>query len=234
MRIKDVQIRPAVKADCTQLMGLIRELALFEKAPDEVTVSMEEFENAGFGPNPVFIAFVASRDQTVIGFALCYVRYSTWKGRRLYLEDLLITEAERGNGIGSLLFDECIKETQRQRYDGMVWQVLDWNEPAINFYKKYKASFDGGWLNCVLSNSQVQGLILQQLLDIFKGETGAFKDAKPIELGLGVIDFPELMKALKEINYSGICSHEHEKDMTDLLPGLSESAGFFKGVMQTT
>ena len=160
MKTDDVRIRPAVKDDCGQLMHLIRELALFEKAPDEVTVSMEEFEAAGFGSNPVFTAFVATRDHKVIGFALCYVRYSTWKGRRLYLEDLLITEAERGNGIGSLLFDECIKETQRQGYDGMVWQVLDWNEAAINFYKKYKASFDGEWLNCTLSNSQVKGLIL--------------------------------------------------------------------------
>lgn len=160
MKTNDVIIRPAVKSDCVQLMHLIRELALFEKAPDEVTVSMQKFEEAGFGENPIYTAFVAVRDDQVIGFALCYVRYSTWKGCRLYLEDLLITEAERGKGIGSLLFDECIRETERRGYDGMVWQVLDWNEPAINFYKKYKATFDSEWLNCALSKSQVKGLIL--------------------------------------------------------------------------
>lgn len=156
----DVEIRAAVRTDCPQLMGLISELALFEKAPEEVTVSMEHFEEAGFGTNPVFTAFVAAREDVVIGFALCYVRYSTWKGCRLYLEDLLITESERGKGIGSLLFEECIRETQRKNYAGMVWQVLDWNEPAISFYKKYKTTFDAEWLNCGLSKAQVEGLVL--------------------------------------------------------------------------
>jgi len=156
----DVEIRAAIRADCPQLMELIRELALFEKAPHEVTVSMDHFEEAGFGENPVYTAFVAARGDTVVGFALCYVRYSTWKGCRLYLEDLLITESERSQGIGSLLFDECIRETQRKGYDGMVWQVLDWNEPAISFYKKYKASFDDEWLNCGLSKTQIEGLVL--------------------------------------------------------------------------
>lgn len=160
MKTENVLVRPAEITDCPQLMNLIRELAAFEKAPEEVTVSMEEFERSGFGENPAYTAFVAERDGLVLGFALCYVRYSTWKGRRLYLEDILVTESERGKKIGSLLFDECIRETQRKGYHGLVWQVLDWNEPAINFYKKYKASFDGEWINCALTNSQVTGMVL--------------------------------------------------------------------------
>ncbi len=160
MKTEDLEIRPAQRTDCPQLLTLIKELAVFEKAPDEVTVSMEEFEDAGFGPSPVYTAFVAARGAHIVGFALCYVRYSTWKGRRLYLEDILVTESERSKGIGSMLFDECIRETERRGYAGMVWQVLEWNEPAINFYKKYKASFDEEWLTCALTKAQVQGMVL--------------------------------------------------------------------------
>lgn len=146
-----ITIRRAVKADCPRLMELVHELALYEKAPDEVTVSFEHFEESGFGNNPVWWAFVAEADGIVEGFALYYVRYSTWKGQRLYLEDLIVTEKMRGNGLGKLLFDRLIQETKEKGFSGMVWQVLDWNEPAINFYKKYGASLDGGWINCAVS-----------------------------------------------------------------------------------
>lgn len=177
-------------------MDLINELAVYEKAPEQVTVNFDHFVESGFGPNPVWQAFVAeaspnpsergehaeneakntllsnikkveAEDQIlsseiphrpspkggvnegeVIGFALYYIRYSTWKGQRLYLEDLLVTESMRGKGIGKLLFDQLIAEGKEKNYSGMVWQVLDWNEPAIGFYKKYKADFDSGWLNC--------------------------------------------------------------------------------------
>lgn len=134
------------------MMELITELAIYEKAPDEVTVSFTEFEEAGFGDNPVWWAWVAELDGRVEGFALCYIRYSTWKGRRLYLEDLLVTEKLRGKGVGKLLFDKLLEVCKEEQYTGMVWQVLDWNEPAINFYKKYEGvSFDGGWLNGSIS-----------------------------------------------------------------------------------
>ncbi|MEN5087146.1 GNAT family N-acetyltransferase [Sphingobacterium faecium] len=140
-------IRPAVVADGVRMLELIRELAVVEKAPDEVTVSMEEFLDAGFGKNPVWGAFVAEVDEKIVGISLYYIRYSTWKGRRLYLEDLIVTESMRGYGIGKQLFEETLNLGKSQGYHGMVWQVLDWNEPAIQFYKKYKADFDAAWIN---------------------------------------------------------------------------------------
>ncbi len=142
-----MNIRRAVKEDCPRLMDLVRELAVYEKAPNEVTVSLEHFEESGFGKNPVWWAFVAETDDGIQGFALYYIRYSTWKGQAMYLEDILVTEAARGKGIGKLLFDRLIVEAKEKGFDRMIWQVLEWNEPAINFYKKYNASFDGEWLN---------------------------------------------------------------------------------------
>ncbi|MBN8876187.1 MAG: GNAT family N-acetyltransferase [Chitinophagaceae bacterium] len=143
-----VTIRRAVKEDCPRLMELVQELAEYEKAPEEVTVKFDHFEQSGFGPNPVWWAFVAEVDGKVEGFALYYIRYSTWKGQRLYLEDLIVTEKMRGKGLGKILFDRLIEEVKEKGFSGMVWQVLDWNEPAINFYKKYNAKLDGGWINC--------------------------------------------------------------------------------------
>lgn len=219
----NINIRNAKKEDCLRMMELINELAVFEKAPDEVTITLDHFTESGFGPNPVWQAFVATASpnaanggeqaestsslpspqsgegeaeneakivaenavisvagyektfdveeqmtsdatrhrpslfrrgnegEAVVGFALYYIRYSTWKGQRLYLEDLLVTESMRGKGIGKLLFDRLIEEGKNKKYSGMVWQVLDWNEPAINFYKKYNADIDSGWLNCSLN-----------------------------------------------------------------------------------
>ena len=153
-----LNIRVAVKADCPRLMELVHELALFERAPEEVTVTLEEFEDAGFGNKPVWKAFVAEADGMIVAFALYYVRYSTWKGCRLYLEDLIVTEEYRGKGIGKILFDRLFQETRELGFSGMVWQVLDWNEPAINFYKKYEANIEAGWLNASLSREQVANL----------------------------------------------------------------------------
>jgi len=101
----NIDIRIAKKEDCPRLLELVNELAIFERAPEEVTVTLEEFENAGFGEKPVWKAFVAEADGIIAGFALYYIRYSTWKGCRMYLEDLIITENMRGKGIGKLLFD---------------------------------------------------------------------------------------------------------------------------------
>jgi GNAT superfamily N-acetyltransferase len=144
----EIKIRRAVKEDCPRLMELVTELAIYEKAPNEVTVSLEHFEESGFGPNRVWWSFVAEADGVIHGFALYYIRYSTWKGQALYLEDLIVTEAMRGQRIGKLLFDRLIEEAREKGLKRMVWQVLDWNEPAINFYKKYNAGFDEGWVNC--------------------------------------------------------------------------------------
>src|ERR1700748_1772565 len=140
-----INLRVAKKEDCPRLMELINELALFERAPLEVTVTLQEFEDAGFGEKPVWKAFVAEDSGIIVGFALYYVRYSTWKGTRLYLEDLIVTEEYRGQGIGKLLFDRLIAEAKELGFNGMVWQVLDWNEPAIKFYKKYEGNIEAGW-----------------------------------------------------------------------------------------
>ena len=145
-------IRKAVKEDCARMMELIHELAVYEKEPDAVTVAFDHFVQSGFGENPVWFSYVAEDNGKVEGFALYYIRYSTWKGQRLYLEDFLVSEKMRGQGIGKLLFDTLLEECKAKKYSGMVWQVLDWNEPAINFYKKYpEVSFDSGWLNCSIN-----------------------------------------------------------------------------------
>lgn len=148
----NIQIRRAVKEDCKRLLELIQELADYEKAPNEVTVSLEHFEESGFGKQPVWWAFVAEVDSVVQGFALYYIRYSTWKGQRMYLEDILVTEKMRGNNLGKLLFDALIEEAKEKKFSGIVWQVLEWNEPAINFYRKYyNANFDKEWINCSIN-----------------------------------------------------------------------------------
>ncbi len=167
----EIKIRRAVKEDCPRLLELIHELAEYERAPQEVTVTLEHFIESGFGKNPVWWAFVATsppaplykvergaspssqeEDQgEVIGFALYYIRYSTWKGQAMYLEDILVTKEMRGKGIGKLLMDRLIEEAKEKEWKRIIWQVLEWNEPAINFYKKYNASFDGEWLNCIIN-----------------------------------------------------------------------------------
>lgn len=165
MENKRIVIRKAQAADCSQMLELIRELAVYERQPDQVTVSMEEFVTCGFGPSPVWEAFVAeeitaSTDEVpaggerpksrLVGLSLFYIRYSTWKGRRLYLEDIIVTESMRGQGIGKNLFEQTVQICRERGYSGMVWQALDWNEPALNFYRKYDVDFDPEWINITL------------------------------------------------------------------------------------
>jgi GNAT superfamily N-acetyltransferase len=146
----DITIRKALQEDCPRLMELITELAVYEKAPDEVTVTMAHFIESGFGQKPVWWAFVAETDGVIQGFAMYYIRYSTWKGQAMYLEDLIVTESMRGKKLGKLLFERLIEEAKEKKFNRIIWQVLDWNEPEINFYKKYNTAFDGEWLNCSL------------------------------------------------------------------------------------
>lgn len=155
----NITIRVAVEADCTRLLELVNELAFYEKAPEEVTVTLEEFIDAGFGASSLWKAFVAEENSLILGFALFYTRYSTWKGKRLYLEDFIVTEKERNKGIGRLLFDKVIEEARGNNYNGMVWQVLDWNKPAIHFYNKYGAAIENGWLNVSFSKEKTKTLL---------------------------------------------------------------------------
>lgn len=147
----EINLRRARRDDCPRMLELVKELAIYERAPDEVTVTLEHFTESGFGPNPVWWAFVAEMEGKVVGFALYYIRFSTWKGQRMYLEDFIVTDECRGRGIGKLLFDKLIDEAKEKGFNAIVWQVLKWNEPAINFYKKYNATFDGEWYNSMVA-----------------------------------------------------------------------------------
>jgi GNAT superfamily N-acetyltransferase len=146
----DIQIRRAEAADCPRILELVQELADYEKASSEVTVSQEHFSESGFGAHPVWWGFVAEAQGRIVAFALYYIRFSTWKGQAMYLEDILVTEEMRGKGIGKQLFNALIAEARQKGLKRICWQVLDWNEPAISFYKKYNASFDGEWINCAI------------------------------------------------------------------------------------
>jgi GNAT superfamily N-acetyltransferase len=142
-----ITVRRATAADCPRLLELIRELALYEKAPLEVTVSLQHFTESGFGTQPIWWAFVAEEENLIHGFALYYIRYSTWKGQCLYLEDIIVTEKMRGQGIGGQLFETILEEAKERKLVRVIWQVLEWNEPAIRFYKKYNATLDPEWIN---------------------------------------------------------------------------------------
>jgi GNAT superfamily N-acetyltransferase len=116
-------------------------------------------EEDGFGKNPIYGFYVAERDSKIVGISLYYWRYSTWKGKRLYLEDIVVTESERGKGAGKLLFDRTMEKALEENCSGMMWQVLEWNEPAINFYRKYGAKLDDEWTNCTLEASQIKDIL---------------------------------------------------------------------------
>ena len=147
-----INIRKAIEADCPAILQLIKELAIYEKAGDEVTVTLNQFTQCGFGATAMWQAFVAESDDVIIGVALYYPRFSTWKGPRLYLEDLVVTDAMRGQGIGKLLLNKLIAECKLLQYTGIAWQVLNWNEPGLHFYKKYDGLIqDDEWINCSLT-----------------------------------------------------------------------------------
>lgn len=154
-----VKIRPGRKEDLPRVLELVKELATYEKAPHEVINTVEKMEEDGFGPNPIYGLYVAEDASGIIGISLYYWRYSTWKGKRLYLEDIVVTEKHRGKGAGKMLFDKTMEKALEANCTGMMWQVLEWNEPAINFYKKYGAKLDDEWTNCNLEASQIRQLL---------------------------------------------------------------------------
>ncbi len=154
-----VTIRKGERRDLPRTLELIKELATYERAPHEVINTIEKMEADGFGLNPIFGFFVAEGNGRIQGISIYYWRYSTWKGKRLYLEDIVVTESERGKGIGKLLFDRTMRHAVDENCSGMMWQVLAWNEPAINFYKKYGSKLDEEWTNCTLEIDQIKQLL---------------------------------------------------------------------------
>jgi len=149
-------IRKGVKSDLPQVLNLIKELAAYEKAPLEVAVSIEEMERDGFGENPVYKFFVAETENKIVGISLYYIKYSTWKGKCVFLEDIIVTEDFRKHGIGKQLFDEVVKVSKELNARRLEWQVLEWNEPALKFYEKVNSHFDSEWINCKLTGEQIQ------------------------------------------------------------------------------
>ena len=158
----EVKIRKGKKADLPSVMALIKELAEFEKALNEVSVTLEELQEDGIGQHPYYWFIVAENMGEVIGLSFYFIRYSTWKGRFLFLEDFVVKQDYRGQGVGAQLFEETIRIAQQLKVKGMVWQVLDWNEDAIRVYKKYEATIHTEWLNGKLSNEQLNGFELNE------------------------------------------------------------------------
>ncbi|HRH12487.1 MAG TPA: GNAT family N-acetyltransferase [Bacteroidia bacterium] len=149
-------IRKGNKQDLPRVLELIKELALYEKAPQEVVVSVDEMVKWGPDGEGIYDFFVLENEKGIVGISVYYFKYSTWQGKCLFLEDIIVTESERGKGYGKILFDATAKLAKELKVRRMEWQVLDWNEPAIAFYKKYKAVMDGEWINCKLTFDQLQ------------------------------------------------------------------------------
>ncbi|WP_299817875.1 GNAT family N-acetyltransferase [uncultured Pontibacter sp.] len=151
-----MNIRRGTIDDLPQVHGLIQELADYERAPQEVTNTLEDMQRDGFGENPIFKFFVAeTAADGIVGIALYYTAYSTWKGKMLFLEDLVVTEWYRRTGIGRKLFNAVAEEAKLSGAKRFKWQVLEWNEPAIAFYKKIGANLDGEWINCNMTEEQI-------------------------------------------------------------------------------
>ena len=155
-----IKIRRGTKSDAPIILNLIKELAHYENALDKVTVSLEDLEEDGFNKNPLFWTILAEIKSEVVGMAFYYIRYSTWDGKIFYLEDFVVKESFRRLGIGTLLFEECVRVTKKINANGMAWQVLNWNQPAINFYKKYNAELKNDWTNGKLHKKQINKLII--------------------------------------------------------------------------
>ena len=160
MDLKKVLIRKGVKKDLPDVLRLIRELAEYEKALAEVEVTLGELEDDGFGQNRIFEFYVAVNGKEVTGMALYYTKYSTWQGRCIFLDDIVVSEKYRNKGIGTRLFEAIIHEAIKRKVKRLEWQVLDWNLPAIKFYKKYDSLFLKEWLTCRLTEKQL--LVLER------------------------------------------------------------------------
>ena len=160
-RIMNVNIRRAVKSDAASILFLIRELAIFENEPKAVIVTQAKIEKDGFGARPLFECFVAEVANQVVGMALYYPRYSTWKGPTFHLEDLIVTERMKGKGIGTLLYQAFLKHAHQEGVERVEWAVLDWNLTAIEFYKKSGASLLDDWRTVQMDKKSIDNYILK-------------------------------------------------------------------------
>lgn len=151
-------IRNGNPEDVPGMFRLIKDLAVFERAPEAVINTEEKLRIDGFGVNPYYRVFVAEdlKSKEIIGMALYYVAYSTWKGRIFYLDDLIVVESRRREGIGRKLLNALLQEARAENISQVRWHVLNWNKPAIDFYKKIGAEFDPEWVTCKMSREQVE------------------------------------------------------------------------------
>lgn len=140
-----MKIRKGLKNDMPAVLSLIQELATFEKEPDAVVVTVSDLERDGFSATPLFHTFIAEVNSQIVGMALYYYRYSTWKGRTIHLEDLIVKEKMRGTGVGLALYKEIMAQGKKDKVRRIEWNVLDWNTPAIDFYNKSGAKILEDW-----------------------------------------------------------------------------------------
>jgi len=157
----NVVVRQGNVEDITGIFNLVKELASYENALDELTNTEQRMREDGFGDKPYFYTFVAESNQQIIGVASYYFSYSSWKGKSMYVDDLIVTEEYRHTGVGRALFKACIEEAKHQQVYKLHWQVLDWNASAIDFYKKVGATFDAEWINCKLLYDQIQSIRIE-------------------------------------------------------------------------
>ncbi len=141
----DYTIRLATADDMQDVHRLITELAVFEKEPDAVEVSVEDLKRDGFSEPPAFKAYVAEKESEIVGMALFYERYSTWVGKIIHLEDLIVTQSARGTGVGKALYTELLHFAATEGVKRVTWEVLDWNTHAIDFYERTGATILEGW-----------------------------------------------------------------------------------------
>ena len=156
-------VRKAERQDMPQVLDLIKELAVFEKEPDAVEVTVEDLEKEGYGNNPLFHCFVAELDEKIVGIALVYYRFSTWKGRTIHLEDLIVSESHRGTGIGMALYKKVMEFADDNKVKRVEWNVLDWNTNAIEFYENTGAHILDDWRVVQMSKEGLDNFVNKYL-----------------------------------------------------------------------
>ena len=156
-------IRKAKKSDAEAIFSLVQELAIFEREPDAVIINKKTIKENGFGKNPLFECFVAELDEKVVGIALFYPRYSTWKGPTLHLEDLIVTEEMKGKGIGSMLYNAFLEYAYNAGVERVEWAVLNWNRPAITFYQKSGAKVLNDWRTVQMDKKSIQNYVQKKI-----------------------------------------------------------------------